>query len=115
MRTPGRICRPNMHDSRATTAAKHREGDMAGENGYDTHFLQDFENSVPPGCECPNCGENDADLVFGGRVFALLLGNPRLRAGNGRASQQYHARARHPAFPNDAEWAVDRNMSSTFE
>ena len=88
---------------------------MAGENGYDTHFLQDFENSVPPGCECPNCGENDADLVFGVRVFALLLGNPRLRAGNGRARQQYHARARHPAFPNDAEWAVDRNMSSTFE
>jgi Zn ribbon nucleic-acid-binding protein len=36
---------------------------MAGENGHDTHFLQDFENSVPPGCECPNCAENDADLL----------------------------------------------------
>jgi len=37
---------------------------MAGENGYDTRFLQDFGNTVPPGCECPKCGENDADLLL---------------------------------------------------
>jgi len=58
-----------MNDSSITTAAnhaaaKHREDDMAGEDGYDIHFLQDPGNTVPSGCECPNCEERDADNLL---------------------------------------------------
>jgi uncharacterized paraquat-inducible protein A len=53
-----------MNATGIITVASQREGDMSGENGHDTHFLKDSDNTVPPGCECPNCGENDADLLL---------------------------------------------------
>ena len=37
---------------------------MTGESRYDIHFLQDPGKTVPPGCECPKCGENDADVLL---------------------------------------------------
>jgi len=36
---------------------------MTGED-HQIRFLQDSDNAVPPGCECPNCGEDDADVLL---------------------------------------------------